>query len=123
LLEDYFGIDINSLASLEENDIKLNLENRLTQIKNNLISKTDFLIPNSLISIKFRVPFMFVNKLALYLSKKYVENFVVVNDDDNIADDNNFIQNLISNYINLYRTIKFESIKSVDILNRLLIGC
>ena len=125
LLEDYFGIQVNDLIKLEENELKLSLEKKLKDIVSNLkIKSKEFLIPNALISIKHRVPFIFVNKLALYLSRQTIDesdnnNTTNLDDDEDI-----FIQNLVSNYINLYSTLKLENVKNFeyDKLNRLLKG-
>ncbi len=110
ILEDFFGFKINDLPKVEENELKSSLEDKLKTILLNFKSQNDFFIPNSLIGIKYRVPFIFVNKLYIYCI-----NYSSGNDEA-------LIQNLVSNYMNLIKTLKEEIDNCFDLnkLNRLL---
>ena len=114
ILEDYFGFKINDLPKIEEDELKLSLENKLKVILSNFKAKQEFLIPNSLVGIKNCVPFIFVNKLSLYC---------IGNNNSNSNDEETLIKNLISNYMNVFRSLKEETDNCFNLykLNRLLL--
>lgn len=96
LIEDYFGIhfdDIIKINDFNEEAITIDLKEKLKEILNNFKFRNDFFMPNSLISIKYHVPFVFVNKLALYLANKELNDDEKFNNINSNKDNTSSISN------------------------------